>query len=165
LGLEKNVLEDRARRYAQVAEAPRRVLTTAVTFTRSGHRCALSLTCLREVRPLHLVCPIPFARPPFHGILHYRGELLSLVDVAALLGTSTPQPAAAWVLVIEHEDERVGLLADEVLDVADVEAKDVSPVPLTLGESGEVFVGLMRDGSLLIDVPKLICSPQLASAF
>ena len=56
-------------------------------------------------------------------------------------------------------------MADEVLDVVEVESQRVSPPPLTLGDANELFVGITEDGALLIDGARMFEVPRFAKAF
>ncbi|HEX6243407.1 MAG TPA: chemotaxis protein CheW, partial [Polyangiales bacterium] len=110
----ETLLATRAERYAQSAPLPPTIDRTVVTFQRCGSRYAMTLHELCEIRPLVRWCRLPGASPVVPGVVHYRGELLTLLDLAQL---SAPRPETAppgWVLVIEQAGERLGLMADEV---------------------------------------------------
>jgi chemotaxis signal transduction protein len=161
----RDLLAERAARYAEVTEVERKVFATAVTFRRGEGKYALALVALREVRPLPYWCRMPGARAAVPGLVHYRGELLSLHDLSAFLSTESSREQATWLLVTEHEGIRIGLMADDVMDVVDVEADKLMPVPITLGEAGECFVGLAEGRFLLIDPARLFAARAIASAF
>lgn len=159
------LLEARAKRLRPRAEEERKLLASVVTFRRAQGMYALSLTDLREIRPLARICMIPGASPVVPGIVHYRGELLSLHDLSTFSGNGSAATSASWVLVVEHEKRRIGLMADDVLDVVDIEVGGMQSVPLTLGDHGDLFAGMTRERVLVLDAHKLFSSSRFIAAF
>ncbi len=159
------LLEARAARLRVPAVQERKLFASVVTFRRAQGLYALSLTDLREIRALTRMCQIPGASPIVPGIVHFRGELLSLHDLAVFAASTALKETAAWVLIAEHAGRRIGLLADDVLDVLDIEMGGVQAVPVTLGDFGEVFAGITRDRVLVLDAAKLFQSSRFISAF
>ena len=157
------LLRARARRYANVTAAESTVVSTVITFQRGSSRYGVALTELCEIRPLSGFCSLPGARRAVPGVMHYRGELLTLVELTALLSNEPASSEPLWVLVSERAGERIGLLADEVLDVVELEVGSVHALPLTLGDVSDVFRGATSDGVLVIDAAHLFQTPQLAS--
>lgn len=156
----EGVLETRARRYARAATPPEAVERTVVTFQRGPSRYALSLSELCEIRPLRGYCRLPGAAAAVPGVVHYRGELLSLLDLMALSSARAEARAPAWVLVVEHERERLGLMADEVMDVLDLPVGAIQPLPLTLSEEANTFIGMTSDGVLIATAERLAQSQR-----
>lgn len=159
------LLEARAARLRPPSKEERKLLGSVVTFRRAQGLYALSLTDLREIRPLTRICLIPGASPIVPGLVHYRGELLSLHDLASFAGSDQANVTASWVLVAEQNKRRIGLMADDVLDVVDIEVGGMQSVPLTLGEFGEVFAGMTRERVLVLDAAKLFQSSRFIAAF
>lgn len=162
---EARLLEARARRLRPRAEEERKLLASVVTFRRAQGMYALSLTDLREIRPLARICLIPGASPVVPGIVHYRGELLSLHDLSTFAGNTPVAASASWVLVVEQDKRRIGLMADDVLDVVDIEVGGMQSVPLTLGDHGDLFAGMTRERVLVLDANKLFSSSRFIAAF
>jgi purine-binding chemotaxis protein CheW len=150
------LLATRAERYAQSAPLAPTIDRTVVTILRCGRRYALTLHELCEIRPLVRWCRLPGASPVVPGVVHYRGELLTLLDLAQLSAPRQETTLAGWVLVIEQAGERLGLMADEVMDVLELSAGSIQPLPVTLGENADTFVGMSADGVLIADATKLM---------
>lgn len=152
------LLEARAQRYARALVEPLAIDRTVVTFARAQSAYAIALHELSEIRPLSRVCVLPGTSFAVPGVVHYRGELLSLLDLGALSGQRTDASSAPWLLVVEHGGERLGLLADDVMDVVEVPAGSTRPLPVTLGEEVETFVGISADGVLITDAARLMAT-------
>jgi chemotaxis signal transduction protein len=162
---ESALLEARARRYASVAENERRIVATVVSFRRGRGQYAIALADLKEIRPLTKVCLMPGASSVTPGVVYYRGELLSLHDLAVFVSGRTPEQTPAWVLVVEHGKERIGLMADELSDVIALEEGALKDVPLTLGDAAEAFCGVTEAGILVAEVSRIFQSERLMRAY
>lgn len=162
---EVELLEQRAVRYALAAEAQATDLTDAVVFRRGNAKYALPLVTLREVRPLRAYCPIPCASPAVPGILHFRGEIISLHDLAAFMDPAVETDDPTWVIVVEYQGERIGLGADEIVDVERHSVAMVKSLPITFGDRGAICDGLLPDGSLLLSASRMFHTEAFFSAF
>jgi purine-binding chemotaxis protein CheW len=132
----------------------------------SGGSDAVSLCCvyadrssfgietkqIREVlgeRELHKV---PLAPAFIGGVVSYRGEVLTTVDLRALLGMGE-RVEKSCVVVLEDEmrEERFGLLVDAVGGVATVSASMMEANPSTLEARGRwLFGGSYNMGTGLV---------------
>ncbi len=160
-----DLLKQRAARYALAAETQATDLTDAVVFRRGNAKYALPLVKLREVRPLRSFCAIPQASSAVPGILHFRGEIISLHDLAAFMEPEIDTKNPTWVIVVEHLGERIGLGADEILDVERHSTAVVQPLPITFGDRGAICDGLLPDGSLLLSASRIFHTEAFFSAF
>jgi chemotaxis signal transduction protein len=151
-----SLLDVRAARYARAEVEPPAIERTVVTFVRNASRYGVSLEELREIRALTSWCRLPGTTHVVPGVVHYRGELLSLLDLAALSTGVGDATRAGWMLVIEQAGERLGLMADEVTDVLALEAGSIQALPLTLGAAADTFVGMTVDGVLIVDTGRLM---------
>lgn len=162
---ERELLQLRAVRYARQERHAATDSPDAVIFERGGGRYAVLVTDLREIRPLRRLCRIPGASSVVPGVFYYRGELLSAHDLGCFLVERELASAPPWVLVLEHRGERVGLLADEISDIASVSPEKLRAPPVTFGEAAAVFHGVADGGALLIDPVRLLANPKFSSAF
>ena len=159
------LLRARSERYGESKELEREVLYEVVTFRRGDSRYGLKLTDLREIRPLPPFCRLPFASHVVPGVVHYRGELLSLHDLAAFTEGKTRAALPAFLLVTEHKGKRIGLMADDVLEVVDVEAENVQSPPVTLGDASDILIHMTVDGVLIVDAARMFETPRFLRAF
>lgn len=162
---EVELLKQRAARYALASERQAIDLTDAVVFRRGNAKYAVPLVTLREVRPLRSFCPIPCASPSVPGILHFRGEIISLHDVAAFMEPGVDAAEPTWVIVVEFQGERIGLGADEVLDVERHSTAMLQALPITFGDRGIISDGLLPDGTLLLSAARMFHAETFFSAF
>ena len=89
------LLQRRAERYArQSAAAAAEEQLECMLFERGGARYVIRLSALREVRVLRDFCTIPSARAVVPGIIYYRGEILSLHDLAPFMEVESGEEPA-----------------------------------------------------------------------
>jgi purine-binding chemotaxis protein CheW len=161
---ELELLRQRAARYAQEERSVDRDSPDAVVFERGGSRYAVLVTDLREIRPLRRLCSIPGTSRVVPGVFYYRGEILAAHDLGCLLIERDLPAMAPWILVLEHQGNRIGLLADSIADIAAVATEKVRLPPVTLGEGTDVFHGVLDGGALLINPARLLTTPKFSSA-
>ncbi len=158
-GLSKDdigLLRWRATRYAQKPSTDESEKTDVIVFGRGSTRYAVVLDGLREIRPLRTFCAIPGAMGLVPGVFHYRGEILSVYDLACLLNLEASLVVSDWVVVLEHDAARIGLIVDEVLGVESTLLSDVQPVPISMGARASCFQGVLGGGALLLHVPRIL---------
>lgn len=164
---EIDLLKLRAERYAKAASEVARDAMETVLFSRGSGRYGVLLSTLREIRPLTNLSLLPGASAVVPGVVYYRGELLSAHDLAAFMnpGVRTAHKPGGWILIVEHEGERLGLIADAVTEIRAMHAEAVHPLPLTLGDRSACFQGVLADGLLLLHTPVLFSSSRFFNAF
>lgn len=158
------LLKRRAARYARHAAPEEREVTEVVAFSRGEGHYALPLLALREIRPLRHLARIPGASPVVPGVFQFHGELLSAHDLASWLGSGA-RGVGSQVLVVEHGATRLGLLADDVAGIERMAVSQLGPVPVTLGERGQCFRGVMGGQRLLLEPARLFSTPAFFRAF
>jgi purine-binding chemotaxis protein CheW len=125
--------------------------TVHVRVQVAGEQYALAVGEVAEVVELGHLTPVPGAREPLLGLCNLRGEIISVVDLAAVLRLSS-EGRATRMLIATHGGRRAGLAIDEVLDVA--------PLPECTPEQGlgcisattvveGALVGVIDAGALL----------------
>jgi purine-binding chemotaxis protein CheW len=78
-------------------------------------RYAVPIGNVREVADVGEVAPVPGAPAGVLGVRNLRGQVLPVIDLAAVLGVAAEGPRR--LLVAEDGDRRAGLAVDLVTDV------------------------------------------------
>ncbi len=101
---------------------------------------------LRGGRPTR----VPLAPEEILGLIHLRGRIVPIIDVAGRLGTtSRPGPAAGPHLVIRLQDDWYGLLVDEMLEVIDIPADRIEQ-PTAAAVAGDALTGVFAAADRLV---------------
>ncbi|HEX3969322.1 MAG TPA: chemotaxis protein CheW [Edaphobacter sp.] len=109
---------------------------------------------------------VPMSPEFIAGVVPYRGEVLTAVNLRALLGMEASS-GACCVLVIEDDEaaERFGLVVDSVGGVVTVSRRALETNPCTLGARGKwLFDGAYKmDGGLMVRLnPQRLCPSRLS---
>jgi chemotaxis signal transduction protein len=89
----------------------------------SGERYAHCVaSCGGQVAVLLELTPLPGASAPLFGITHWRGDVLTLLDLRAALGAHAGGVTdLSRIIVAGRADRRFGMVVDAVVEMAEVE--------------------------------------------
>jgi purine-binding chemotaxis protein CheW len=92
---------------------------------------AVKLESVKEVRALEHIKAIPSLPHYILGIAAFRGEIATVVDLAARFGlpSNLPRPAKDLVVVVESEGHVIAVRIDQVLDIWQVRQSEVKALP------------------------------------
>jgi len=96
----------------------------ALAFRAGPLRYALAAAGVVQVLPRRRLRPLPLAPDGVIGLLAFRGHLLPVVDLCVLLLQRPTQPLRSSRIIVcecERGGRQIGLLAEEVLDLIDIE--------------------------------------------
>lgn len=129
--------------------APKPVEAPAVrellVFELAAERCALPLSVVREIMRLPAVTEVPRAPESVLGVISARGRVTTLVDLRARLRLATrPAGSRTRVLLVEHDDEVLGLLVDAVLQVQRLSPQEIELSSVLGGTAPAHLLGIGR---------------------
>ena len=154
------LLEARAARLATAYFDPQPEGETVqlATFSRAGRRYGIEVDCLVEIRHLGAYAPVPGVPPVFVGVIHLRGDIVAVVDLAVLFdGSSADRSAEPFAVVVEAGGVVSAFLADSVDDVADVAAAEIHPPLSTFsGVRARAIRGIARGTVAILDCDALL---------
>ena len=112
---------------------------------------------LVEVLPLHKVTRVPSVPDYVRGVMNFRGEVLSVVDLKRFFGLPLVSASAETnIVVVEHGEVRTGLLVDEIGNLMSFAAEEMLEEPLLVGKAQRAFFeGAVRWGETLLTVINL----------
>ncbi len=121
---------------------------------------------IREVLGERELQRVPMSPDFIAGVVPYRGEVLTTVNLRALLGMET-QAGRCCVLVMEDDEaaERFGLVVDAVGGVVTMSRRMLEANPCTLEARGKwLFDGAYKmDGELMVRLdPRKLCPSRLS---
>jgi chemotaxis signal transduction protein len=131
------------------SEVEARVDVQALAFSVSGRRCLLPLDGLRQVQALRELTPVPLAPASLLGLHPWRGRMLPVLDLAALLALPPATPQRLLVL-----GQRDGVLALAVDDIQGLQPVTLAAPPE--GVRSDLVRAVTPDGQLLLDGPRLL---------
>lgn len=130
-----------------------------------GEVFGLDVGVVSEFVHLRGLTPVPCAPAHVVGNVNLRGEVLTVIDIRAMLGVSQAIPAEE-VVVLFAADMPFGLCAEAIEDVVSISTSDISPA-LSSGSAGSaeicpVVASLHQGFASLIDTERMITALQLS---
>lgn len=119
-----------------------------VVFRVEKERYALPLSSVREVVvPPNAWSRVPRAPAAVKGVMNLRGRVVTVVEMARLLGMNEHDSALQKVVLLDRGRRDLGLLVSEVEGIESIER--LSPAP---GEQMKAVKGLARLKGLAVTV-------------
>jgi purine-binding chemotaxis protein CheW len=159
---EQRVLRERARQLARRPEqAPTGEEVDVLLFRLCDETYAVELRLLRAVQQSAGLVPVPCTPPHVAGMISIRGEIITVLDLAFLLGLRHDTfHEQRNLLVADSPHGRVGLLVDEVVDI-----RRLQVAMLHRGlSSRESTRGIAEATIILLDLEHLLAGDHLEVA-
>jgi purine-binding chemotaxis protein CheW len=114
----------------------------------------IDIMAVREIRGWTPATPLPHAPTFVRGVINLRGTVLPVVDLAARLGLPSSEATARHaIIVVEDQNQVVGLLVQAVSNIMMVSPEAIQPTPEIASESCRGFIrGIVASGKEMINV-------------
>jgi purine-binding chemotaxis protein CheW len=124
-----------------------------VTFRLENEKYGINVMQVQEVLRVTEIAPVPGAPSYVLGIINLRGNVVTVIDTRSRFGLpSAETDDSSRVVIIESEEQVVGILVDSVAEVVDLHSSDIETAPnVGTEESAKFIQGVAsHDGELLI---------------
>ena len=112
----------------------------------SEGRFALPMDAVAEVGRMPAVTRVPGTPSWVSGVANWRGRILGVLDLRELLGVSRTDTHEPRLVVLARNGATVGVVADRVDGVIEVDEESLEPALLTLpAEAGALLEGQITD--------------------
>jgi purine-binding chemotaxis protein CheW len=140
-------------------------VSTIVAFSKGNQPYGIPLTDVLEVQPLDHFTPVPKAPPFLPGVVHWRGSILTLLDLGMLFGFLESGLADVHVyLVSEGAGRRIAVTAREVEEIHAVSLSEIKTPPQLPGNvPPEWIVGVYDDNRLIVKMDLILQDARLNS--
>jgi purine-binding chemotaxis protein CheW len=144
-----------------------------LTFAIAEDEYAVAVRRVREILEYETVTHVPGLPPWIRGVINLRGSVVPVVDLAVKLGLpAAPATRRTCIVIVELELEglatAIGIIADAVSQVIDLQADDIEPPPAFgtlmrvdylrgLGKLARAFV-------LILDIDRVLSTEELLAA-
>ena len=162
---ERSILKSRAQALARASGggAADGETLEAVEFELAGESYAIPLAQVREVGPLHDLTPVPGTPGFILGIINLRGEIRTVIDLKKFF--DLPDAGLTQlnqILLIEHDDLQLGILADAIRGVRHLPLADLQPgLPTLTDIRADYLRGVTGDRLVVLDAAKILSDPRL----
>jgi purine-binding chemotaxis protein CheW len=163
-GAVRETLRQRARELASLPDEPiSQGRLEVILFSLGRESYAVESRFVREVHPLKDLTPIPCTPAFVFGVINLRGELCPIIELKRLLGLPERDLSNATHAVILHGDAmELGIVADTIVGVRQIELGDILPLPATLSALDARFLrGITKDRTVILDAAGILSHPGI----
>ena len=138
-----------------------------LTFHLAEVDYGIAIRNVTEIIGIQKITEVPDMPDSIRGVINLRGKVIPVMDVRIRFSLSTREyDERTCIIVVNIDENAVGLVVDQVHEVVDIPAEQIEPAPSTKQGSGSSFIqGMGKIGEevkILLDVDKLLCEEKLA---
>lgn len=124
------------------------------TFYVGGALCGINILNIQEINKHFDITKVPQAPEYIEGILNLRGRIVTIIDLGKKLGlASVNKSKDCRNIIVNSEDEHIGLLIDSISDVVSARKDNIEPSPANIGGvKGKFFTGVLKTEKQLIGI-------------
>lgn len=140
-------------------------VTQWVTFRLGEETYGVNVMQVQEVLRMTEIAPVPGAPPYVLGIINLRGNVVTVMDTRNRFGLPAREADdATRIVIIEAEEQVVGIMVDSVAEVVYLEQSDIEMAPNVGNEESSRYiqgVANREEGLLiLVDLDKLLTDEE-----
>lgn len=124
-----------------------------VIFKLADEEYAVDILQAKEIEKLEQdVTRVPKSPPFVEGVINLRGEIVPIIDLRKRFGLPTrPICPDTRVIIVEINDNQIGMIVDQVVEVFRINVSDIMPAPDITKTVDSYFInGVANIGNRLI---------------
>ena len=111
------------------------------------------LYCIRaqsvvEVIPRVPLQPVPHAPAALAGLLHYRSEVIPVLDLRAIIASQPSNAFLSTRIVIVDNGKRLGLVCERLTEALEIDESAIAPAPVSVEAAPWLGGVLIHDGAV-----------------
>lgn len=137
-----------------------------LTFHLAGEDYGIEICYVIEIIGIQSITEVPDMPDFIRGVINLRGKVIPVMDVRARFKLpARDYDDRTCIIVINVDSTEVGLVVDEVSEVADIPESQVEPAPRTSKNSDNSYIQGMgkmdKRVVILLEVHKLLFSGEM----
>ncbi|HEY7877040.1 MAG TPA: chemotaxis protein CheW [Gemmatimonadaceae bacterium] len=139
-----------------------------LTFYLGAEEFGIEILRVHEIIGVLPITRVPRTSPFVRGVVNLRGRVISIVDLRLRFDMAPADPGPrSCIIVVRANDAHVGLLVDQVSEVADIADGQIEPPPtLGAGAHTDYLIGIANTAArvrLLLDIDRVLGVRELAA--
>lgn len=136
-----------------------------VTFRLDEEKYGINVMAVQEVLKVTEITQVPGAPDFVLGIINLRGNVVTVIDARTRFNLEhRDQDDNSRIVIIEAEDQEVGILVDSVAEVVYMRGSEIEPAPAVGSDDSSQFIqGVNSSGSellILVELDKLLSEQE-----
>jgi purine-binding chemotaxis protein CheW len=163
---EKNkVLKERAKALARkkVVAGMNEKKLEVVEFLLAYEKYAIETSYVREVYPLRDLTPVPCTPPFVFGVINFRGQTLSVIDIKKIF--DLPEKGLTdlnMVIIVRNNEMEMGILADSIFGVRSIPISEIqTSLPMMTGIREKYLKGVTKEQTVILDAHQLLTDKKI----
>lgn len=137
-----------------------------LTFHLAGEDYGIEIRYVIEIIGIQSITEVPDMPAFIRGVINLRGKVIPVMDVRARFGLpDRDYDDRTCIIVVNIDGTEVGLVVDEVSEVADIPEANVEPAPRTSKNRENSYIQGMgkinKAVKILLDVHKLLFTAEM----
>jgi purine-binding chemotaxis protein CheW len=126
-----------------------------IEMTVGNESYAVKIEDIHEIIKMQAITDLPHSKYYVKGVINLRGKVVPVVSLRNMFGLPDEEHTKATrIVVVNHQEEAVGIIVDQVNKVTTY--PEVEPPPVQIGNvSGAFFAGIGLRGQHLVGILKL----------
>jgi purine-binding chemotaxis protein CheW len=155
---QSKLLEERALRVEKAIEQQDgRVRLDVLVLHISGERYAIPIEKILSVQEKIAVKPLAGTPPHIAGMANVRGHVVSVLNLAAILGISRPDQKILNLVLLDEEGAQIAFAVEDIQDVQEIFLEEL----ITLPHESPYLKGILSDGTVLLNLDAIMNDPEL----
>ncbi len=143
---------------------PTGVASRWVSFELAGQQYAIGILKVFEVLSDADIEPVPRAPQSVLGVINLRGSIVTVIDLSVWLGLERTADSHC-IIVINHEDQAIGIRVDRILEVLDIQQSTINLAPPgTGGMTANTVLGYVKRNDDLLTLLDFVSIPENTEA-
>jgi len=135
-----------------------------LTFRLANEEFGIPIAYVIEIIGIQNITELPDMPHFIRGVINLRGKVIPVMDMRARFGMERRDyDARTCIIVVELDELAVGLIADNVNEVADIPENQVEPPPRGASKVAAYIMGMGKIGqevNILLDVRKILYADE-----
>ncbi|HBM75103.1 MAG TPA: chemotaxis protein CheW [Clostridiaceae bacterium] len=130
-----------------------------IIFQLGSEQYGIETSKVQSIDKIKDITKVPCAPDYIKGLINLRGSIVTVYDPYVLLGIENKDRNIENILIIEVNDEQIGMLVDKVIEVVEIDNAMVKDVSASKGDAKSYIKGTIKMEDFLvtlIDINELL---------
>jgi purine-binding chemotaxis protein CheW len=130
-----------------------------VVFKLGEEEYAIDTSKVQVINKMMDITTVPKAPAYIRGLINLRGSIVTVVDPYIKLGIDSKDKTCENIIILETEDEVIGILVDKVTEVIEIDTEELKNISSSKEDDRDYIKGTINlKGNIitLIDVDVLL---------
>jgi purine-binding chemotaxis protein CheW len=136
-----------------------------LTFHLAGEDYGIEIRYVTEIIGIQKITEVPEMPDFIKGVINLRGKVIPVMDVRIRFDLPPRDyDNRTCIIVVDINDTAIGLVVDQVREVADIPAEQIEPPPMASMSRGQFIQGMGKindEVKIILDVGQLLRDEEL----